>query len=121
MHRKDTVMAIVITSAIKQSCLLQSTKGSDYAIRKAEFVKFRADARSTGPIQSSSTRRLVPLALNHMGLRGGHFATVLKEFATIMVTRPGGCALLQGPFALSINGALLKILNTWGSRLTWTA
>ena len=38
-----------------------------------------------------------------------------------MVTRPGGCALLQGPFALSINGALLKIPNTWGSRLTWTA
>ena len=37
------------------------------------------------------------------------------------MTRPGGCALLQGPFALSINGALLKILNTWGSRLTWTA
>ena len=29
--------------------------------------------------------------------------------------------LLQGPFALSIDGALHKILNTWGSRLTWTA
>ena len=29
--------------------------------------------------------------------------------------------LLQGPFALSINGALHKILDTWGSRLTWTA
>ncbi len=114
-------MDVVITSALKQSCLLQATKGSDYAIRKAETVKFRADARSSGPIQSSSTRRLVPLALNHLGLRGGHFQAVLKEFATILVTRPGGCALLQGPFALSINGALLKILNTWGSRLTWTA
>ena len=64
---------------------------------------------------------MVPLALNHLGLRGGHFQAVLKEFATILVTRPGGCTLLQGPFALSINGALLKILNTWGSRLTWTA
>ena len=64
---------------------------------------------------------MVPLALNHLGLRGGHFQAVLKEFATILVIRPGGCALLQGPFALSINGALLKILNTWGSRLTWTA
>ena len=32
-----------------------------------------------------------------------------------------GCALLQGTFALSIDGAFLKILNTWGSRLTWTA
>ena len=44
-----------------------------------------------------------------------------KEFATILVTRPGGCSLLQGPFALSINDALHKILNTWGSLLTWTA
>jgi hypothetical protein len=87
-------MDIVITSALKQSCLLQATKGSDYAIRRAESVKFRADARSTGPIQSSSTRRLVLLALNHLGLRGGHFTAVLKEFATILVTRPGGYALL---------------------------
>ena len=114
-------MDVVITSALKQSCLLQATKGSDYAIRRAESAKFRADARSVGPIQSSSTRRLVPLALNHLGLRGGHFNAVLKEFATILVTRPGGCSLLQGPFALSVNGAFLKILNTWGSRLTWTA
>ena len=29
--------------------------------------------------------------------------------------------LLQGPFALFINGTLHKILNTWDSRLTWTA
>ncbi len=28
---------------------------------------------------------------------------------------------MQGPFALSLNGALRKILNTWGSRLTWTS
>ena len=46
---------------------------------------------------------------------------MLKEFATIMVTRPGGCSLHQGSFALSLNGALHKILNTRGSRLTWTA
>ena len=46
---------------------------------------------------------------------------MLKEFATILVTMPDGCYLLQGPFALTINGALHKILNTWGSRLTWTA
>jgi hypothetical protein len=111
-------MDIVITSALKQSCLLQSIKGTDYALRKAESVKFRADARSAGPIQSSSTRRLVPLALNHLGLRGCHIPAVLKELATILVTRPGRCALLQGPFALSINGALLKILNTWGSGIT---
>ncbi len=84
-------------------------------------MKFRADARSTCPIQSSATRRLIPLALDHMGLRGAHFHAMLKEYATILVTRPGGCSLLQDPFALSLNGALHKILNTRGSRLTWTA
>ncbi len=105
-------MDIVITFALKQPCLLQSTKGSDYAIRTTESVKFRADSRSSSPIKSSYTRRLVLLALNHMGLRGGHISAVLKEFATIPVTQLGGCALLQGPFALSISGTLLKILNT---------
>jgi hypothetical protein len=94
---KDKVTDIVFTSALKQSCLLQSTKGSDYAIRKATSVKFRADSRSTGPIQSSSTCRLFQLALNHINLRGGHFVEVLKGFPTILVTRPGGCALLQSP------------------------
>jgi len=61
------------------------------------------------------------MALNHMGLCRGHFWAILKEYATILVTRPSGCFLLQGPFALSLNGALHNILNTWGSRLTWTA
>ena len=121
MHRKDSVMGMIVTSALKQSCLTHASKGSDYVIRAAEFVKFRAYARSMGSIQSSATRRLIPLALNHMGLRGGHFQAMLKEFATILVTGPGGCSLLQGPFALSLNIALHKILNTWGSRLTWTA
>ncbi len=121
LHRKDVVMDIVITSVLKHSCLSNATKGSDYVLRTAETVKFRKDSRSCGPIQASATRRFVPLAINHLGLRGGHFQALLKEFATTLVTRPGGCVLLQGPFALSINGALHKILNTWGSRLTWTA
>ena len=106
---------------IKQSCLSNASKGSEFVLRVAEALKFRKDARSSGPIQSSTTRRLIPLAFNYLGLRGGHFQAVLKEFATILVTMPGGCSLLQGPFALSINGALHKILNSWGSRLTWTA
>ncbi len=59
--------------------------------------------------------------MNHLGMRGGHFEAALKEFATLLLTKPGGCALLQGPFALSLNGALRKVLYTWGSRLTWTA
>jgi hypothetical protein len=121
LQRKDVVMDVVITSVLKQSCLSNASKVSDYVLRTAEAIKFKKDARSTCPIQSSATRRLVPLAINHLGLRGGHFQALLKEFATIPVTRSGGCVLLQGPFPLSINGALHKILTTWGSRLTWTA
>jgi hypothetical protein len=28
---------------------------------------------------------------------------------------------MKGPFALSINGALPKVLNSWRARLTWSA
>jgi hypothetical protein len=76
---------------------------------------------SASPISSSSTLRFVPLALNHFGLRGPHFQAVLKEFPTIVVTRPEGCSLLQCPFALTHPGALHKILRRWGSCLTWTS
>ena len=58
--------------------------------------------------------------MNHSGLRGGHFNATLKEFASLLVMRPSGCPLMKGPFALSLNGALRKILETWGTRLTWT-
>jgi len=58
--------------------------------------------------------------MNRFGLRGGHFNATLKEFASLLVLRPSGCSLMKGPFALSLNGALRKILETWGSRLTWT-
>jgi len=121
LYRKDTVMDVVITSVMQRSCLSNTSKSSDYAIRRVESEKFRKDARSVGPIQSSSTKRFVPLALNHLGMRGGHFNAVLNEYATTLVTRPSGCPLMKGPFALSLKGALRKILNTWGARLTWTA
>jgi hypothetical protein len=114
-------MDVVITSVMQRSCLLNTLKSSDYAIRRVESGKFRKDASSVGPIQSSSTKRFVPLALNHLGMRGGHFNAVLNEFATTLVTKPSGCPLMKGPFALSMKGALRKILNTWGARLTWTA
>ena len=54
-------------------------------------------------------------------MRGSHFHSVLKEFATIVVTRHEGCSLLQGPFSLTHSGALHKIMRSWGSLLTWTA
>ena len=97
---KDVVMDVVVTSVLKQSCLSNVAKGSDYLLRTAEAIMLRKDSRSTCPIQSSATRRLVPLAINHLGLRGGHFQALLKEFATdatILVTTPGGCVLLEGP------------------------
>ena len=37
-----------------------------------------------------------------------------------MVTRPEGCPLLQGYFALTHYGVLHKILRLWGPSLTWT-
>jgi hypothetical protein len=55
------------------------------------------------------------------GLRGSHFNVALREFASHLMMRPSGCSLMPGPFALSLNGALRKILYSWGSRLTWTA
>ena len=121
MHMKDTMMDIVITLALKPSCLLNATKDSDFAIRVAKSVKFRDDARSRGPIQSSATRRMIPVALDHLVLRGGHFSAIPREFVAILVTRPSGCSFLKGAFALLLNGALNNVLNTWGSRLTWTA
>ena len=112
-------MGIVITSAMQKSCLLQSSKSSDFAIKKAENEKFMKCARSTSPIQNCATKRFIPLAMNHFGLRGGHFNATLKEFASLLVLRPSGCPLMKGPFALLLNGALRQILETWGSRLTW--
>ena len=77
MHRKDAVMDVVIASGLQKSCLLPSSTSSDYVIRNVENKKFRNDLRSTGPIQNSATRRLIPLAQNHLGLRGGHFQAAL--------------------------------------------
>jgi hypothetical protein len=116
----DTAMDLVIASGLTQSCLSSSSKSSDFVLKGAERAKFMKDKRSVNPISSSSTLRLVPLALNHMGLRGPHFQALLKEFASILVTKPEGCPLLSGPFALTHTAALQKIMRTWGARITWT-
>ena len=85
-------------------------------------MKFRKDARSSGPVQFSATKRIIPLAMNHFGLRGEHFNAALKEFASLITgLRPSGCSLMKGPFAISLNGALKKIIELWGYKLTWTA
>jgi len=105
-------MDIVVTSTMQRSCLSQSSKSSDHAIKKAENEKFRKDVRSAGPIQYNSTKRFIPLAMNHFGLRGGHFNVVPKEFASLLVLRPKSCSLVKDPFALSLNGPLRKIVET---------
>ncbi len=121
VHRKDTTMDLVVASGLTKLCLSSSSKSSDFVLKASENAKFRKDRNSVNPIFSSSTMRFVPLALNHLGMRGPHFQAVLKEFASIAVTRPEGCPLLQGPFALTHSGALHKILRTWRAYLTWTA
>ncbi len=118
VHRLDTTMDIVIASALQKSCLSSIDKSSDIVLKAAEKSKFKKDLNSANPISSSSTMSFVPLSLNHFGLRGPHFQAVLKEFATIVVTKLEGCSLLQGPIALTHSGARHKSLRCWGSCLT---
>ena len=119
-HAKDAAMDIVITSAIAQSCLLQSSSSSDYAIRLAENNKFSKDLRNKEPIQLSRTQRFIPLAMNQCGRRGPHFNAVLREHASLLINRPSGYNLLRGPFAVPPTVALAKVLSAWGMRITWT-
>jgi hypothetical protein len=65
--------------------------------------------------------RFIPLVLNHVGPRGQHFQATLKEFATIVVTKPEGCSLLHVPFALTHSRVLHKIMRSWETRLAWIA
>ena len=102
MHRKDSTIYLVVTSRIHKSCLLQSTKISDYAIKKAENEKFRKDTKSSGPVPFSSTMRFIPVAINHVGLRGNYFNAALRKFAHYLVMRPSDCSLMTGSFTLSL-------------------
>ena len=117
----DTAMGMIIASGLTKSCLSSSRKSSDLVPKAAEKAKFRKDRNSAHPISVSSTMRFVPLALNHFRMWGPHFHAILKEFATIVVTRQEGCPLLQGPFAITHTCDLHTILRSWGSYLTWTA
>jgi hypothetical protein len=110
MRRKGSVMNVVVTSGMSKSCLNQSIKSSDYVIKKAKNQKFGKDTKSSRHVQLSSTMRFIPLAMNHFGLQGCHFNAALREFASHLVMRLSGCSLMSGPFTLSLNGALKKIL-----------
>jgi len=121
LHAKDAAMDVVLCSSLSQSCLLHTSTSSDYALKTAENNKFRKDLRNNEPLQHSTTQRFIPLALNQCGRRGPHFDAILLEHASLMIRRPSGCRLLQGPFAVPPTVALAKILSAWGTRLTWTA
>ena len=110
MHRNDSVTDFAVTSGMQKSCLNQSIKSSDYVIKKVENQKLGKDIRSSGPIQLNSTMGFIPLAMHHFGLRGSHFNAALREFASQVVMHPSGCSFVSGPFALSLNGALKKIM-----------
>ena len=95
VHRLDIAMDIVIASGLTKSCLSPScNNSSDYVLKAAERAKFEKGKKFANPISSSSTMRFVPMALNHVGMRGPHFQALLKELATIIVTKPEGCFLL---------------------------
>ena len=70
LHQLDSMMDVVISSSLTQSCLLPSSKSFDFVLRKAENMKFTKDLRSSSPIQKLATKRLIPLAINQHGLRG---------------------------------------------------
>ena len=120
VHMLDTALDVVSASGLAKPCLSSSCKSSDFVLKVSETAKFGKDIRYVNPVSSSSTMRFVPLALNHLGFRGPHIQAVLKEFATILVTKPKGCSLLHGPFALTHTGAMQNMFGTRGSRLTWT-
>jgi len=88
VRRLDTAMNIVIASGLTISCLSFSCKSFEFVLKGAETTKFGKDRRSVNPISSCSKMHCVSLALNHSRLRGPHFQAVLKEFASILVTKP---------------------------------
>ena len=114
-------MDCVIIFGLAKSCLSNQAKSSDFSLRLVvEKAKFMKDKKSSRPISSSAIMRLIPLAMNHVGLRGPHFQAILKEFATSVVTNSSGCSLLQGPFAFYHKEDLQWTLRAWSSTLTWT-
>ena len=78
VHILDTAMDLLIASGLTKSCLSSSCKSSDFVLKAAKKAKLRKERNSAYPISASSTMRFVPLALNHIGMRGPHFQAILK-------------------------------------------
>ena len=79
-------MDCVIVSTLAKSCLSNQVRSFDFSLLIAVKEKFTNDKRSSRHVFSSATMRLIPLAMNDIGLRGLHFEAILKEFATSLVT-----------------------------------
>ena len=117
---RDINMDVTIGTATQESCLSKATKSSDAVLLKREGVKWDDDKKSSYPLQNSATQQtFIPLALNHFGRRGPHFNALLNQFASQLISRPGGCRLLNGPFAQTKASAFGSILARWGARITW--
>ena len=111
LHAKDAAMDVVLVSTLSKSCLLKSSSSSDYALRQAENNKFDKDLRNIEPLQFSATKRFIPLAMNQLGRRGSHFEAAIREHASLMIKRPSGCRLLQGPLVVPPTMALAKVFQ----------
>jgi hypothetical protein len=79
VYVKDNAMECVIVSGLVKSCLSNKARSSDFSLRLAEKAKFTKDNRSICDVASSATTRLIPLAINHHGLKGPHIQAILKE------------------------------------------
>jgi hypothetical protein len=121
LHATFSAMDVVLTSTISNSCLLESSTSSDFALRQAEGNKFRKNLKSREPLQLPATQRFIPLAMNQCGRRGPHFDAILRSMASLTIWRLAGCCQLQVPFALPLTVALANILSAWGARLAGTA
>jgi len=121
IHAKDAAMNVVLCSTLSVSCLLKSSTSSDFALSQAESNKFRKNLRFRKPLQLSATQRFIPLAMNECGRKRPHYSAILREIASLMITRPVECRMLQGPFLLPPTVAMAKLLSTCGARLSWAA
>ena len=93
------IMDTTTSSSTKPSSLDKACTSADHVMQSSEARKFRDDAKSSKPVQSSQGMRFIPLATNQFGRRGMHFQALLVELAWNRVHNPSGCGLTRGPFA----------------------
>ena len=111
-------MDVTSSSCTCPTNVADAAYSTDKHLRLAEGTKYDNDSKSSYPLQTSLSMRLVPLAANQFGRRGPHFQSFLAECAYELVLRPSGCRLLSGPSKQSPREAIQTILRRWGAKLT---